>query len=183
MPIEIMTDLETLSTDDNALILTLGACAFDIDTGKLCGQKYIRFSVEDQKTLGRHVSESTVAWWNRQSEAARNEAFNPIGALPLAEACKEFDDWVVSTRKLDPKMELYMWANDPDFDLVKLTNAFRAVGKEPPWQYWEYQSVRTMKRLAKKLKLTLPPREGTHHNAVDDAIHQTKIVTTVWAAT
>lgn len=182
MPIEIMTDLESLSTEENGLILTLGSNAFDMDSGRLIDTIHIRFSIDNQKELGRHVSKNTMDWWDTQSVAARLEAFNQDGALTLAAACQKFDDWVVSVRKQDPRMQLFMWANDPDFDMKMLTSAFRAVGKEPPWQFWEYQSVRTMKRLAKKLKIELPKREGTHHNALDDAIHQTKIVTAVWSA-
>lgn len=175
-----MTDIETLSTANNATILTLGACAFNIETGEPLDTFHVRFSLDDQKYYERHVCKNTLAWWDKQSVEARLEAFNQDGALTMPNALRKFDEWLVSMRKKDPRMKMNMWANDPDFDLTILTSAFRSAGMEPPWQFWESRSVRTMKMLAEKLRLTLPKREGTHHNAVDDAIHQAKLVSQVW---
>lgn len=177
-----MPDIETLSTATNATILTLGACAFNIDTGEIVGKFHVQFSLEDQIKYGRHICKNTVEWWKKQSQEAQEEAFNQNDALPIPVAVQKLDDWVVSMRKLDPTMKANMWANDPDFDLVILTSMFRDVGKEPPWQYWESRSVRTMKMIGEKLKLALPKREGTHHNALDDAIYQATLVSTVWNA-
>jgi hypothetical protein len=182
MPINVMVDIETLSTAPNATMLTLGACAFDLGTGEILDTISLRFSLDDQSRLNRDISDSTMAWWKKQSDEARAEAFDQTNAEPLSDALQKFDNWLVATRKADRKLEMRMWANDPDFDLVILTSAFRNVGKEPPWQFWESRSVRTMKMIAQEKKITLPDREGTHHNAVDDAIHQAKVVSAVWIA-
>ncbi len=176
-----MPDIETLSTASNATVLTLGACSFDLDTGEVLDTISLRFSLEDQKQLARDISKSTMEWWGKQGEAAKKEAFRQDDALPVLEAVKQFDKWVVTQRSKDPRMKANMWANDPDFDLVILTSLFRDVGLEPPWQYWESRSVRTMKMIAEMRKVALPKREGVHHNAVDDAVHQAKLVSTVWA--
>lgn len=182
MPINVMVDIETLSTAANATMLTLGACTFDLGTGEILDTISLRFSLDDQSRLNRDISDSTMAWWKKQSDESRAEAFDQTNAEPLNDALQKFDNWLVATRKTDQKLEMHMWANDPDFDLVILTSAFRDVGKEPPWQFWESRSVRTMKMLGAAKKVELPKREGTHHNAVDDAIHQTKVVSAVWDA-
>lgn len=180
MPIHIMPDIETLSTNVRATVLTLGACAFDLDTGEIVSTISLRFSLEDQKLLDRHICPKTMKWWSEQNTTAREEAFRQDDAKPVVEAVSAFDAWVVEQRGRNPAMKTCIWANDPDFDLVILTSLFRDVGKEPPWQYWESRSVRTMKMIGEMRKVQLPKRGGTHHNAVDDAVHQAKVVSAVW---
>jgi hypothetical protein len=45
--IDVMVDLETMGTNDNALFPTLGACAFDIKTGAIGAKIVINFDWDD----------------------------------------------------------------------------------------------------------------------------------------
>lgn len=179
----IVTDLETLSTASNALILTIGACEFDIETGTIGETFYRRLQIHDGTRLGFHISNSTLEWWERQSKEAYAAAFSDEGTEPVSAVLADFAKWVIHIREKDPKLELSMWANDPDFDMVILRNACEKVDILPPWQYFEHRSQRTMLFVGEKYGFNRKksfPRSGTHHNALDDAIHQSKVISTIW---
>jgi len=65
---DVMLDLETLSTVPNSVILTFGAVKFspwdgDVDQGQ---GLYYRLDVDEQLQLNRHVYQGTVDWWSTQ---------------------------------------------------------------------------------------------------------------------
>jgi len=84
--------------------------------------------------------------------------------LPLKDALINFSKWYGS-------VSLPTWGNSVAFDNVILQSAYEAVGINRPWKHWEDRCYRTMKNI-----IVIEPdvREGTHHNALDDAIYQTK---------
>ena len=68
---DVMLDLETLSTRPDATILTFGACKFSpYKKHDIVDGIYFRVSVDEQITLGRHVDDNTVAWWAQQAEGS-----------------------------------------------------------------------------------------------------------------
>ena len=61
MAIHAMIDLETLATDPNATILTIGGVKFDPNSVKETTQHfYYRFNVDEQLSKGRTTSKSTL---------------------------------------------------------------------------------------------------------------------------
>jgi hypothetical protein len=73
---DIMLDIETLSTRPDAVVLTIGAVKFspwasDVNTDD---GLYVRVNVDEQLELGRHVQQDTIDWWGRQAEDVREEA-------------------------------------------------------------------------------------------------------------
>ena len=65
--IHAMIDLETLSTNPNAVILTLGAVKFDPYTVmKPYDDLYFRVDVDSQTEMGRDVMQDTLDWWGKQ---------------------------------------------------------------------------------------------------------------------
>lgn len=64
-----------------------------------------------------------------------------------------------------------VWGNGADFDPVLLSSAYRAIGRPPPHKFYNVHCFRTLKNL---FPVEKPARDGTHHNALDDAIHQVK---------
>lgn len=166
----IMLDLETYSTASNACILSIGACFFDEDT---IGEKFYQvLHYHNQATSwNRHVSAQTVQWWNEQSEEAR-KVFNDPKAVELQHGLLNF--WLWAREGRDFK-KIEMWGNGADFDCVILGNAFEAVGIQKPWNYGNNRCFRTLKNIVKlRPGFGIPPREGTHHNALDDAIYQAR---------
>ena len=166
----IMIDLETLSTQPNAHILSIGAVAFSMDKG-IVDEFYYCLGIGKQD---RHVSLATVAWWMGQSLEARKVFEDPLdGCLPSAlmrlhDFCSRSTlDGVCSRGTLDG-----VWAKGPSFDLVILENAYKQYGINCPWPFWAHRDVRTIEFIFQSmggLKSVLGTKRGTAHNALDDA--------------
>ena len=166
----IMLDLETLGTKPGSVILSIGAVLFDPKTGELGETFYSVISIKDSLSHNLHVEPSTQAWWDKQSDEAKTvltEAQAPE-ATPLAVVLNNFKHWVQD--HTIEKQNRLIWGNGASFDVPLLEAAYEAVGLTPPWNYWGSMCFRTMKNLYRDV--VPPPREGTHHNALDDAKHQ-----------
>ena len=162
-----MADLETMSTRPNAAILSIGACTFDMKTLTIGEQFHTTIALKSCEDAGLHIDAATVAWWQKQSEQARRAAFGGE-QLPLDKALDKFADWL-GTHMTEEKSRC-IWGNGANFDPVILDSAFRAADREPPWPFWGVRCFRTFKALWPNVDP--PERTGTHHNALDDAIHQ-----------
>lgn len=157
----VMLDLETLSTRDNALILSIGAVEFGLEG---VSREFYQVAKEDKQESkwGRHVDPDTKKWWSGQSSDARKVFWDPSGKY-LDAALQDFVGWV-GGRPVDE-----LWGNGSDFDNVVLRDAYRAAGLPAPWGFRANRCFRTLKNLG----VTLQPGDGiartTHHNALDDA--------------
>jgi hypothetical protein len=167
---DIMLDLETLSTRPEATILTFGACKFSpynqepIDKGI-----YFRVSVDEQITLGRHVDDNTVEWWGRQADDVREEALGESDRITLSEFTAQLNKFLVGCDNI--------WAQGPVFDIVILENLYRQLNLPCPWQFWQIRDSRTL------LSTHGDPRDKNKaglHNALEDAVSQAQAVQTVF---
>jgi 3' exoribonuclease, RNase T-like len=163
----VMLDLETLSTKPNATIVSIGAVAFDADG--TYDEFYRVIDLDSYENIPHgtfDVSFSTLAWWFRQSKSARDE----LGAdskVPLNVGLHAFTEWLhAGTFDLGG-----MWGNGANFDNVILGNAYDALRMVRPWGFRQDLCMRSIKALLPKVDV---PREGTHHNALDDARWQAK---------
>ena len=166
----IMLDLETLGTKPGSVILSIGAVLFDPKTGELGETFYSVISTKDSLSYGLTVDPNTQAWWNTQSTEAKavlTEAQAPE-AKPLMTVLNDFKEWVQSNTV--EKANRMVWGNGASFDVPLLQAAYEATALVPPWNYWGSMCYRTIKNLNKNTPA--PKREGTHHNALDDAIYQ-----------
>jgi exodeoxyribonuclease VIII len=159
--INVMVDLETMSTESNAAICSIGAVKFSVEQGIILDTFYCTVDAADCKAKGLHISSDTVKWWSKQPkdvlEALRKDT------VPLWNALTQFSVWYGS--------EQYpTWGCGSDFDNVILENAYKAVGMHRPWNAWKNRCYRTMREI---VKMPEEPRQGTYHNALDDALHQT----------
>lgn len=185
MTAHVMIDIETLSTQPTATVLTIGAAAFHpSEPDVVLDSIDIRIDQNHPDTPKRHVSEDTLAWWKKQSDGAKESLTG--GTLSLNEALAHLSDFVVRARERDKSQKLCVWGNDPDFDMVILADCFRdSKTILCPWQFWESRSTRTMKMLAQDLlginHKKHYTRNGTYHNAEDDAIYQAKMVADILA--
>lgn len=155
-----MLDLETLATDSNACIISIGAVEFDLEGVKR--EFYAAVDAREQDTkYGRTVSSDTVAWWSQQSEEARRVLNDPT-AVDLSTALQYFSTWIGQ-----PPDE--MWGDGSDFDNVILGSAYEACHLPRPWSYSNNRCYRTLKNLG----VPLQPGDGicrtVHHHALDDA--------------
>ena len=160
---DVMIDLETLSTRPDSVILTLGAVKFDPWNDDVDAENglYVRVDVDEQLKLDRHVLDSTVEWWGKQPEEVREEALGDGGRISLDDMCRQLNRFLVGAENI--------WCQGPTFDFVILENLYRQLSKPVPWQYWQIRDSRTL------FGVHGDPREKDRksaHNALMDCYYQ-----------
>lgn len=169
MNLQIVVDLETLDTAPSAHILTVALVLVDVDA-PIDSPDFCRklFTAEVyRKQPGRTVSLDTQDWWAKQSQAARDIAFDHVAPEIISDVMRHLADWLQDN-------PYPIWGNGSDFDNAILQHAFNAEGLQ--WPYYRNRCLRTLRGVAKDLGYTLPPLpfEGTKHVASDDALHEAK---------
>lgn len=160
----VMLDLETMGTRPGSVIVSVGAIEFDPKSARLGRTFYQTCSIASAVDVGLAMDPETVTWWLQQNEDARKELTQAKG--DLKSVLVAFSHWLFHCGK-----DVKVWGNGSDFDNALLAEAYRRVSEPVPWLFWNNRCYRTMKSLFRNTKLE---REGTHHNALDDAIHQAK---------
>lgn len=160
---DVMLDIETLSTRPWSVILTLGAVKFDPWADDVDQTKglYIRPDVNEQLSMDRHVQEETVAWWGTQPEDVREEALGENDRTSISEMLDQLNRFLVGVDNI--------WAQGPAFDIVILEDLYRQVGRPTPWQFWQIRDSRTL------FGVHGDPRDKDRksaHNALVDCYYQ-----------
>lgn len=168
---DVMLDLETLSTRPNAVILTIGAVKFDPFSGEVNTDKglYYRISVDEQIAIDRHVMESTVEWWGKQAEEVREEALGEGDRVSLEEFTAGLNRFLVGVENI--------WAQGPVFDIAILENLYAQLSKPTPWQFWQIRDSRTL------FQVHGDPRDKERagaHNALIDCYYQAEGVQAIY---
>ncbi len=172
----IMLDLETWGTRPGAALRSIGAIVFDPNSDGVSsniGVSFYRNIDKDSCVInGLTVDPDTVAWWERQAK----EAIHGLAKDQklLIEVVREFHDWF---RLLGAR---YIWCQGANFDEPLWTAAARAVDQFVPWKYWDVRCTRTIYAAADFDPRSVP-RQGTYHNALDDAAYQARCVQMAFA--
>ena len=152
---QVVIDIETLSLQPNAVILSIGAVAESGETF------YTELNWEQQLDY-RHVDAKTALWWGKQTEQPPL-----LGEVLLADTLLDLSEWLADY----DKDSLYVWARGPQFDIVVLESAYKDVDLPVPWKYKNVRDVRTALSLSTVTDLFDPARK---HHALDDAIADMK---------
>lgn len=164
---DLMIDLETLGTEPEAPIISIGAVFFDVEKKALGPTFYMALDINEQIKRGRHPTGDTIKWWLGQADAAKRVFHEK--AKPSFEVLSLLQQWIKAN---NPKV--FVWGNGSTFDISLMENIFRMYNIECPWNYNKIMDLRTFKRFqAKGAKVVIP---GTAHNALDDAIGQANYV-------
>jgi hypothetical protein len=168
---DVMLDLETLSTRPESVILTIGAVKFDPfgDTVDVDNGLYYRVDVDEQLALDRHILESTVEWWGNQDPEVREEALGERDRVSLDEMTRGLNRFLVGVENI--------WCQGPAFDVVILENLYRQLTKPTPWQFWQISDSRTL------FKTHGDPRDKNRaaaHNALMDCYYQADAVQEIY---
>lgn len=180
-----MLDFETLGTAGDTACLSLGAVAFN-KTGVL-GEKLWEFDLKEQLDLKRSVTADTLIWWSQQNDLARAVFKHDDFKIKMTQFFSQFekfcDDLLV--KQSEKRDELKVWGNGANFDVVLIEDFYRRhhvnAERAIPWKFWNVICFRTFNMLTKCRDLV--PKNQTHgvkHNALDDAMHQTKCVLAFW---
>ena len=167
MSLEVMLDLETMSTSSTAAIISIGAVKFDprgvIGTlGDQSDAEYKPFycTVELSTCIdaGLHVSGSTIEWWLQQENEAR-AMLKGDPRYSVEKALGEFWIWYGPN-------SVPTWGNGADFDCVILHNAYEKLHGVAPFKFWHHRCFRTMKSLFPDVPYVKPTLA---HHALSDA--------------
>ena len=159
----IMLDLETMGVTANSAIVSIGAVEFDKDMG-IINRFYETIDLQSCIEKGFDIDGKTIQWWMKQSDEARKEIFKSK-SISIKEALQKFKAWLGCDN-------LQIWGNGSDFDNTILINAFQKFKVMAPWKYTSNRCYRTLRYSFPTLENI--KRQGTHHNAVDDAEYQAK---------
>jgi len=164
----VMIDLETGDTIETAKIVAIGAIVFNPDTG-LRGEKfYSTVSIKSQPK--RTTSKSTLDWWKKQSAKVRTQL---KGNEDLEDVLTDFE-WYLPENAI-------VWGNGASFDISILEHAYRQLGLDIPWKFYNIMDCRTIRRLYEAKRGGLEQNfNGTQHHALDDAIYQADYISKMW---
>lgn len=156
----VMIDIETLSSESNAAVIQIGACAFNIAGG--CAEPWSMIVKPDlDKTP---ASLSTIAWWMQQNEAARSHmATCAESGVPPAVALEGLDAYI--KQWCEPKFDA--WAMPPEFDLVILRHLGNTTGRVMSWRFDRTRDLRTLESLANCTKADRVPATVPHDAGYD----------------
>lgn len=161
---QVMVDLETLGVGYRPVITSIGACTFTIEDGlgRYTFQRTI--CIKSAQEIGLNIEAGTLQWWLKQSSEARTEL---AGKTDIEEALRDFAQWY------DDVGTPPIWSNGSNFDLRILREVYEVLGYRCPFSFRSERDMRTFGALFPAKKLA---REGTHHNALDDALHQSRVM-------
>lgn len=166
----IMLDLETWGTAPGCALRSIGAVQFEL-SGEIKGEFYRNIAKDSCLKAGLIIDPATERWWQRQSPEAQAALEND--PEDLAKVATEFHLWCLSRGP-------FVWSHGANFDEPIWCAAARAVGQKAPWYFWDVRDTRTIFAIADIDTRSLS-RTGTHHNALDDAKHQARLVQLAWA--
>lgn len=166
----LMLDIETLGNEAGAVITSIAAVQFDLETGNIGETFYKSIKIQDSLDNGLFVNGSTILWWLEQSDDARRCLIEgQKEALSLSNVLYEFRSFIQGLQPAD----LQVWGNSNRFDMGLLYEAYKANGQAIPWKYTLERDVRTLVSFFPQYKEN-EPFVGVYHNPVDDCLHQIK---------
>lgn len=159
----VMIDIETMGRTPGCPVMSIGAVYFNMD-GSI-GDEFYSSMGFNGLSVGK-VDSETARWWSEQSTDAKLSLISGSD-IPLNVAI-ELSSFI--------KNDVKVWGNGSVFDISILDKWYEMLGIDSPWSFWNVRDVRTVVDVMK-----INPREfdfcGVKHNALDDAIHQVKYMT------
>jgi len=170
---DVMLDLETMGRKSNAVIVSLGAVEFNLDTGEIGREFYEVIDIQSCLDLGLKVEGSTIYFWLQQSQQARDAICHE--PKHLSQVLLDFTVWME-----DCVEKINIWGNAARFDIGKLEDAYVACGlHNNPWYFRSERDVRTLAAFAPDIKAN-EPVFGVEHNPIDDCKYQISYCHKTW---
>ncbi|EFE7354072.1 exonuclease [Escherichia coli] len=171
----LMIDLETMGTNPDAPINSIGGKFFDPETGEM-GPEFSK--TIDLDTAGGVIDRDVIKWWLKQSREAQSAILTD--EIPLDDALLQLREFIDEN---SGEFFVQVWGNGANFDNVILRRSYERQGIPCPWRYCNDRDVRTIVELGKTLNFdarTDIPFDGERHNALDGARYQAKYVSAIW---
>ena len=168
MAVDVMIDIESLDTSPDCVILTIGAVLFDPRGHGIIDKIEIRPTIEDQTEIyNRSINNATIEWWGKQSPEAIEEAMGDKNRVSFEEAMNQLYKFCWNRSKC-------AWSNGASFDVVVMDHAWKQLGRNTPWNFWDIRDTRTLYDIT-----GVSLKDGGHttsHKAVEDAERQAIVV-------
>lgn len=164
-----VVDEESLSTEPNAALYSIGATM--IDDLEIVDRFYVNIDPQSCLDVGLHQSQSTMDWWAKQGEAAQNVLLHD--RVPIQTALQMWSDWIAKHGGKSVKL----MGNGPCADNMWLNSAYKACGMQNPVPFWNDIDHRTLNWIGGKwLGVTKEDIDfkGVKHHAGDDAEHEAR---------
>ena len=158
---KLMVDCETLDIGERPVLLSIGAVVFD--ENHIFEYFQADIDIKNSKEHGFSVSQSTLDWWDLQDPIAKNMAFSGKERIDIV--LQKLVDFYQDNNCIE------IWSKGALADIRWINNALDHFEIERPWKYYKEFCFRTLLKSAPKFEM---PFQGVQHNALDDAIHQTK---------
>jgi hypothetical protein len=166
---DIMVDLETLGTDSNAVIVSISAVQFDMNTGEVGKQFEIGVDLKEQIAKGAIIDVDTVMWWLEQSKDAQQQ-LTSLKREPVNVVLNAFNHFIHKNKINN------MWGNGATFDNVIIRNLYKRHDYAFQLPFWVDRCVRTYVDTndidTRDFKFV-----GIKHRGIDDCLHQIKYCT------
>jgi len=172
--VDIMLDLETLSSGPDAAIVAIGAACFGNERfDPTVDNFYAIVELGSSVRAGGLINASTVEWWMGQSAEARS-SFSDENRYHIGDALWRFQNFCGRAASC-----VRVWGNGAGFDNVVLRRAYERSWIEPPWAWRDDRCYRTLKNL--RPDIPFEPFQGSiphraDHDAINQAIHAQKIL-------
>lgn len=173
----VMVDLETLATSTDTIVLSLGACKFNIEDFSIEGTFYRVLDMKTQIDMGRKVDPGTLGFWLKQDPEVMRSLFREsiYQGISPDQCFAEFSDWLYDDEKLEG-----VWSNGSNFDIAILDHLW-SHKEDKLWPHTKIRDVRTLVHAARGFVSKKDiPREGIAHHALDDAVYQAKYISEMW---
>ena len=160
-----MIDFETFGNGKNACVVQIGACYFNRETGET--GEYFKSNIDARSAIasGADMDADTIYWWLSQSP----DAIKSVTEIPLIEIKDAFES-LNAFLALAEGVRIWSHAT---FDFVILTETLKRLKMKPRFSYRAARDIRTLLDLS-GVDFKKVPREGLHHDALDDCFHQIK---------
>lgn len=158
-----MIDFETLGNGENKCVCQVGAVYFDKVTGELGKELRLNIDAGSHVAKGAKLDASTVYWWLAQSKEAQASILQEP-RLDICRAMVQLNQFLADASRV--------WSH-ATFDFVTLMETLRQLNIIPTVSYKAGMDLRTLVYLA-GISTKDFPREGTHHDGLDDAKFQVK---------
>ncbi|EKP2942996.1 3'-5' exoribonuclease, partial [Escherichia coli] len=131
--IHLSVDLETMGTNPDAPINSIGGKFFDPATGEM-GPEFSK--AIDLETSGGIIDRKTIKWWAKRSREAQSAIFTDEISLDVA--LRLFIEFI---EKNSGGRFVQVWGNGANFDNVILRRSYERQGIPCPWRYTNDRDV------------------------------------------
>lgn len=179
MTIDLMVDIETLDTENSAIVTQVAMVAFDPESYQVQRCNHWILDVSDQMLHQRTLSVDTLSWWLDQSKRAQESLKEAL--VGENHNLAQFDrSFLEAFNYEDTNFGVgNVWMQGPTFDNEILDDL---LSEGVPWRFWQVADIRTVEKLASSLGVPIHDfkevlrTDRVAHNAIDDCMMQIQVL-------